>query len=105
MAAGIQVNIPEEAIVQFCQRWKIVEFALFGSVLRTDFREESDIDVLVTFEPAAPWSLFDFVQMQDELEAIFGRKVDLIERAGLRNPYRLESILDSMRVIYDAVGT
>lgn len=91
-------------IVKFCRRWKIVEFALFGSVLREDFNEESDVDVLVSFEPKAPWSLFDLIQMKEELAEIFGREVDLVEKEGLRNPYRMKSILNTRKVIYDAVG-
>jgi predicted nucleotidyltransferase len=89
----------------FLSRWKVRELALFGSVLREDFRPNSDIDVLVTFEPDAEWSLFDFIHMQWELEKRFKRKVDLVSRRGLeesRNPYRRQAILESMRVIYAA---
>ena len=74
----------------------------FGSVLRDDFRPDSDVDVLVSFNPSAPWSLFDLVTMQDELQKIFGRTVDLVEREGLRNPFRKRSILSSREVIYAA---
>ena len=55
--------------------------------------------------PAAPWSLFDLVTMQDELQRIFGRPVDLVEREGLRNPFRKRSILNSREVIYASPGT
>lgn len=99
------VNIPEEKIADFCQRWKITEFALFGSVLREDFSLESDIDVLVSFAPDARWSLLDHVEMQDELKIIFGRNVDLISKRGIeqsRNPIRRKEILESAEVIYAA---
>lgn len=76
----MKIEIPREQITEFCERWKITEFALFGSVLREDFGPESDIDVLVTFDPNASWSLFDLVRMDEEAAAIFGRKVDLVER-------------------------
>jgi predicted nucleotidyltransferase len=99
------LNIPIEKIAGFCNRWKITEFALFGSVLREDFTSESDIDVLVTFAPDAHWSLLDHVEMQDELKTIFGRNVDLVSRRGIersRNHIRRKEILESAEVIYAA---
>lgn len=75
---------------------------LFGSVLRPDFRPDSDIDVLITFEPDVPWSLYDWVDMIEELEAMFGRGVDLVESSGLRNPFRRKEILATQQVIYAA---
>lgn len=87
----------------FCQRWQITEFALFGSILSSDFRPDSDVDVLVTFVPNAGWSLFDQIDMQDELQAIFDRPVDLVSRRGIehsRNYLRRQAILDSAKVIY-----
>ena len=92
-------------MLSFClssPRRKITEFAFFGSVLREDFLPESDIDVLVTFDPSAQWSLFDLVDMKYELEQLFGRKVDLVEKRGLRNPFRKREILRSMQVMYAA---
>ncbi|MEP0547011.1 MAG: nucleotidyltransferase family protein [Rhodothermales bacterium] len=94
-----------EAIADFARRWKVKELALFGSALRDDFGPESDVDLLVTFEPDAPWSLFDIVTMQDELVTVFQRPVDLISRRAVRrskNPLRRASILDSARTIYEA---
>ena len=99
------LDLPQEQMAQFCQRWQITELALFGSVLRPDFRAESDIDVLVTFAPEAQWSLLDHVEMQDELEAILGRPVDLLTRAGIersQNYLRRRAILNSAEVIYAA---
>ena len=86
----------------FCKRWSVVEFSLFGSVLRSDFGPDSDVDVLVTFAPDAHISLFDMAQMQIELVALFGHPVDLVEKAGLRNPYRVHKILSIAQVVYDA---
>lgn len=103
MSKGI--DVPREKIVEFCRRWKIREFALFGSVLRDDFRPESDIDVLVAFAADARWSLLDHVTMQEELKSIFGRNVDLVSKKGIersRNPIRRKEILDSAEVIYAA---
>jgi hypothetical protein len=101
----IQIAIPEAKIGEFCRRWKIVEFALFGSVLREDFRPSSDIDVLVSFEPHARWSLMDIVEMQDELETALGRRVDLVERSAIErseNYIRRRHILNTAEPVYVA---
>jgi hypothetical protein len=63
------IELPIEQITEFCERWKIQEFALFGSVLRNDFNSNSDIDVLVNFSSDHFWTLFDYVDMQDELSS------------------------------------
>ena len=94
------VSISKVKIGEFCQRWSVVEFSLFGSVLREDFRPESDVDVLVTFAPGARVSLFDMVNMQMELKAMFDREVDLVEKDSLRNPYRRREILQTAQRIY-----
>jgi uncharacterized protein len=99
------LEISRERIADFCLRWKITEFALFGSVLRNDFRPDSDIDVLVTFAPDAPWRFYDLVSMKEELEAIFGRSVDLIEKRlveSSENYIRRKHILNHMETIYVA---
>ncbi|HYX25014.1 MAG TPA: nucleotidyltransferase family protein [Thermoanaerobaculia bacterium] len=97
-----QLPLPLEALNVFCRKWHVDELALFGSVLREDFSPESDIDVLVTFSPQAGLSLFDFVEMQDDLEKILRRKVDLVSRGGLRNPFRRHEILNTRQVVYAA---
>ena len=101
----IQIAIPEAKVGEFCRKWKITDLALFGSVLRKDFRPESDIDVLVTFEAQARWSLMDVVEMQDELERVLGRKVDLVERRAIEqseNYIRRRHILNSAEPVYVA---
>ena len=95
-----RISIDRPRIVEFCRKWRIMEFALFGSVLRDDFGPESDVDVLVRLHPRHGLSLFDWVDMIEELEQVFGRKVDLVEREGLQNPFRRHSILTSKQVIY-----
>lgn len=91
-----------ERLADFCRRWRITELALFGSVARDDGRPDSDVDVLVTFEPDAPWSLWDLSAMRGELEEMSGRQVDLVEKKALRNPLRRQAILADRRVIYAA---
>jgi len=98
----IKINIPQDKIEDFCKKWKIAEFSIFGSALRADFSPKSDVDVLISFEPDIPWSLFDWVDMIDELQGILGRGVDLVEKSGLRNPFRRHEILNNRLVIYDA---
>ena len=97
-----KLRIPRKKIVDFCQRWSITEFSLFGSVLREDFRPDSDIDVLVSIDPKAHIGLFEIVEMKLELEKMFKRPVDLVEKEGLRNPYRRSEILNTARLIYVA---
>jgi len=100
-----KVSIPHKKIADFCQRWKIVEFSLFGSSLREDFRSDSDIDVLVTFAPDTRVSLFDLVDMEDELKNVFGREVDLVEKDSIvqsENYIRRKNILENTKVIYAA---
>jgi predicted nucleotidyltransferase len=98
----IRITLPREKIEAFCQKWKISELSLFGSVLSEEFRSDSDIDVLVSFASDAHWGLFEFVDMTDELEAIFGRKVDLVEKEALRNPFRRKRILSNKEIVYAA---
>jgi predicted nucleotidyltransferase len=95
-----RVPLSKAKVAAFCKRWKISEFSLFGSVLREDFRPDSDVDVLVSFMQEAKWSLWDLIEMQEQLEKMFGRKVDLVEKEALRNPYRRHSILNGREIFY-----
>ena len=97
-----KINVYRKQIIDFCQKWKVKEFAIFGSFLRQDFNENSDVDVLVSFFQEAHHSLFDLVEMQEELKTIFGREVDLVEKEGLKNPFRREAILKNREVVYAA---
>jgi predicted nucleotidyltransferase len=100
-----RVAVPYEAIAEFCRKWKITELALFGSVLRDDFRPDSDVDVLVRFAPDHHWTLFDLADMEDELEAIFARPVDLTDWDGVEqspNYIRRKQILSTIEPVYAA---
>ena len=97
------IEVSDEAIDGFCRKWKITQIELFGSALRDDFRPESDVDLLVTFEENDGWGLYEFVEMQDEMERILGRPVDIVERAAIeksRNPFRRKNILSAAQVVY-----
>jgi len=91
-----------EQIEAFCRKWKVKEFSLFGSVLRDDFRPDSDVDALVDLLPDNGLDLFDWVDMIEELKEIFGRDVDLVDKAAIENPYRRHIILKSREVVYAA---
>lgn len=99
----IAIELPMEKIAEFCDRWQVIEFALFGSVLREDFRSDSDIDVMVQFHPDAHPTLFDLTYMENELKNLFHRDVDLVTRHGIetsRNYLRRNAILSSAQIIY-----
>lgn len=100
-----RLPIPDEAIADFCRKWNVTEFALFGSVLRDDFGPESDVDVLVSFTPEMRYSLFDLVHMEDDLKVIFRRDVDLVTRRAVErmlNAERKRSILESLQPVHAA---
>ncbi len=92
------IELPMENIVEFCHMWQVTEFALFGSVLRDDFRPDSDIDVKVQFHPEAHPTFSSLDQMEAELKTVFHRAIDLITRQGIetsRNYLRRYEILSS----------
>ena len=99
------IQLPHDQLTEFCQRWKVSELALFGSVLRDDFRPDSDIDILITFAPEAKRGVFVLAQMQEELETLFGRSVDLVSKRAIersQNWIRRQNILEFAQVIYAA---
>jgi predicted nucleotidyltransferase len=99
------ITLPMDQVAEFCRRWRIQELWLFGSYLRDDFRPESDLDFLYTFADGVGWTLFDLVTMDQDLEAIVGRPVDLVDRETIdrsENWIRRPQILDTAEVIYVA---
>lgn len=89
-------------LAEFCRRWRIRELSVFGSVLRDDFKPNSDLDFLVSFEPGMPLDIDRLLDMKEELEARLGRPVDLVEKEAMRNPWRRHEILKARQVIYAA---
>lgn len=100
------VELDRSRIETFCRKWQIAELSFFGSILRPlDFRSESDVDVLVRYAPEAKWSLFDEVDMEDELREIVGRDVDLVNRRAVEQSHnwiRRKAILESAVPFYVA---
>ena len=95
------LQVPAQAIESFCRKWKVRELSLFGSVLREDFGPQSDVDVLVSFGPGGAMTFEGYLEMQEELSAIFGgRHVDLVEKRLVRNPFRRHNILTNREVVY-----
>jgi len=95
------LRIPFEELTNFCRRYQVRELALFGSMLRQDYRSDSDVDLLVSFEPAARVTFLTLARMQRELEALLGRTVDLVPKDGLK-PVIRDHVLATARVLYAA---
>lgn len=94
-----RIAIPDEELEELCRRYQVRELALFGSVLRDDFRSDSDVDVLIEFEPDSHITLFDMSRIQRELTQLIGRRVDLVPKNGLK-PLIRDDVLASSEVIY-----
>lgn len=101
--ANKRIPIPQPKLIEFCQRYPIQKLSLFGSVLRDDFDADSDIDILVEFEPGARISFFDMVTMENEITALLGRKVDLRTPQELSRYFR-QTVLDTAEVLYERTG-
>lgn len=103
-APCLAIELDRERIEEFCRRWKISELALFGSVLKpSEFRADSDVDFLASFAADHGWSLFDHIQMEEELAGIVGRRVDLLTRPSVERSHnwiRRHNILESARSVY-----
>lgn len=97
-----QIHIPLKQIEDFCRRWEIAAFSLFGSILRDDFIPDRNLDMLVNFEPDGGITFDNRVEMLDELAAIFGREVDLVEKGNIRNPFCRHEILTTREIVYAA---
>jgi len=97
---ALAIAVERGRIEEFCRKWRVKELSIFGSALREDFGPESDVDVLVELQPDHGLSLYDWVDMIEELGAVFGRKVDLVAKGGLKNPFRRREILRTAEVVY-----
>jgi uncharacterized protein len=96
-----KTEIDDSIIIYLAKKYNVAELSLFGSILRNDFNEKSDIDILVKFLDTTDYSLFDIYRIKEDFERVLGKKVDLVEKDSLRNPYRRENILKSAKVVYE----
>lgn len=94
----------KQKLDQLCDFWLISEFSVFGSILRDDFKEASDIDCLVEFSSEASWDLFEIVKLKRQLSELFEREVDLVEKGSIANPFILKSIEENHQVLYSSHG-
>jgi len=97
------IDLDSKAIRDFCLKWKINELSVFGSILRDDFRSDSDINFLVYYEPDATWDLYDVEVMRHELAKLMGRRVDLISRSAIErsdNRFVKKEVLSSAEPVY-----
>jgi len=105
MPIAPSLNLERQELAVFCRRWRVRELAVFGSALREDFGPESDVDLLVTFEPEANWGLLEQTAMESELAVPLGRRVDLVSRRAIErssNWIRRQAILDSAEAVHVA---
>jgi len=96
---SVQIAVPESVLAEFCQRYQVRKLSLFGSVLREDFRSDSDVDVLIEFEPGKTVDFFTFIEMQDELSELLGYEVDLNTPKFLSRYFR-DQVMANARVLY-----
>ena len=101
MGVTLKIDLPMEAIERLCRKYQVSELSVFGSALRPDFGENSDIDLLVLFQPEAHIGLLELCGLQRELAEIIGRKVDLVPKDGLK-PLIREEVLAQAQILYAA---
>jgi hypothetical protein len=97
-----QLDFDAAKLEELCQRWSILELWVFGSAARNEMRPDSDVDLMATFAPETKYSLWTLVDLQDELQEIFGREVDIMRKGPIRNPYRRASIEKDLTLLYAA---
>ncbi len=97
-----KIEIDETKLIEIAKKYNVKELYFFGSILTDNFSDTSDIDILISFNDNSDIGLFELFDFKDELQSLYQREIDLIEKEGLRNPYRKKSILESARLIYAA---
>jgi len=96
------IELDENILIELSHKYNIIELGLFGSVLRDDFSLNSDIDILIEFSPDTQYSFFDVLHIKEDFQKQLGRPIDLVEKEGIKNPYRRNEILSTNKVIYAA---
>ena len=102
-ARPARLCVPKKKLAALCRKYGIRKLSLFGSAARGEMTPESDVDLLVEFDPASKTSLWDYPAMQEDFSALFdGRKVEFASPEMLRNPYRRKTILPDLKILYEA---
>lgn len=96
-----EIQVPSDKLAEICQRYGVAELALFGSALRSEMRPDSDVDLLVEFQPNARIGILRFESLAEDIEALIGRKVDLVTKRGLK-PWVRPQVLRNTRILYAA---
>jgi len=97
---GIFLNYND--VIKLCEKYFVVELSIFGSSLRDDFTQNSDVDILVSFEQNSKVTLFDIIELENEFSKLLNRKADIVEKESLKNPIRKNKILAAREIIYAA---
>jgi predicted nucleotidyltransferase len=97
---GVFLNYSD--VIRLCKKYYIIELSIFGSSIRDDFTQNSDVDILVSFKPDSEITLFDIMELEKEFSGILNRKVDIVEKEALKNPIRKDKILSTREIIYAA---
>jgi len=97
---GVFINYSD--IIQLCKKYNIIELSIFGSSIRDDFAQDSDVDFLVSFEDGVEITLFDIIELEKEFALLLNREVDIVEKESLKNPIRKDKILATREIIYAA---
>lgn len=100
MKKYLQLHMDDPRIISIAEKYAIRRISIFGSAIRDDFGPKSDVDLLIELSHERKYSYFDILEIQEQFEKIFLRKVDIVEKNSLRNPFRKESILNSAKEIY-----
>ena len=97
---GVFLNYSD--VIHLCKKYYIVELSIFGSSIRDDFTQNSDVDILVSFKPNSEITLFDIMELEKEFSKLLNREVDIVEKESLKNPIRKNKILSTREIIYAA---
>ena len=96
------ISLAYNDVINLCKKYYIIELSIFGSSIRDDFTQSSDVDILVSFDKSSKITLFDIIELENEFTKLFGRNVDVVEKESLKNPIRKDKILSSREIIYAA---
>jgi len=96
------VSLAYNDVINLCKKYFIIELSIFGSSIRDDFTQNSDVDILVSFDKGSKITLFDIIELENEFAKLLGRDVDIVEKESLKNPIRKDKILSSREIIYAA---